>query len=144
MIFFLKIIYIFCFVKKQALQLQHTVHNQTGSSASKKVVVVKKKSETTTTRQASRQVRVEKFEETPLLQAFFTFLSYTILQIFGHFREFLRSIGIDKRKGAIDNNSQVIKLIEILGGNKKKIFLKFYQNFLHFFENKFSQKKIFF
>lgn len=46
-------------------------------------------------------------EETPLLQAFFTFLSYTILQIFGHVREFLRKIGVDKRKGAVDNNNKV-------------------------------------
>lgn len=49
----------------------------------------------------------EHLEETPLLQAFFTFLSYTILQIFGHIREFLRKIGADKRKGAVDNNTKV-------------------------------------
>ena len=29
------------------------------------------------------------------------------MQIFGHIREFLRKIGVDKRKGAVDNNTKV-------------------------------------
>ena len=45
----------------------------------------------------------EKFEEAPLLLSFFTYLSYTILQIFGNIRELLRKVGLDKRKGATDN-----------------------------------------
>jgi hypothetical protein len=46
-------------------------------------------------------------EETPMLQAFYTYFSYTLLQVFGYLREFLRKLGLDKRKGAVDNNPKV-------------------------------------
>lgn len=45
-------------------------------------------------------------EEPPLIQAFFTYFCYTILRWFGNLRELLRKIGLEKRKGAKDNNSQ--------------------------------------
>lgn len=49
----------------------------------------------------------KKLEEPPLLQAFFTYLSYTILRWFGNLRDFLRVTGVEKRKGAKDNNTSV-------------------------------------
>jgi hypothetical protein len=48
-------------------------------------------------------------EEAPLLQAFFTFLSYTIIQIFGQLRKLMIRVGLYKRKGAVDNNTKVSK-----------------------------------
>lgn len=47
------------------------------------------------------------FEETPLLQAFFTYICYAVLNIFGWLRDFMRGVGLEKRKGAVDNNSSV-------------------------------------
>ncbi|CAF1128293.1 unnamed protein product, partial [Brachionus calyciflorus] len=54
-----------------------------------------------------RMYRSEKLdlEPPPFIQAFFTYLSYTVLSIFGHFRELLRRLKLDKRKGAVDNNT---------------------------------------
>lgn len=43
-------------------------------------------------------------EEPPMIQIFFTYLCYTVLRWFGNLREFLRGVGIEKRKGAKDNN----------------------------------------
>ncbi|KAH6926232.1 hypothetical protein HPB50_015882 [Hyalomma asiaticum] len=36
------------------------------------------------------------FEETPLLMALSTYLSYVILGIFGHIRDFMRSTGLEE------------------------------------------------
>lgn len=64
---------------------------------------------TRTNKVATRKVpKQDILEDTPFLQAFFTYLSYTILHIFGHLREFLRRIGFDQRKGAVDSNPKVI------------------------------------
>lgn len=46
----------------------------------------------------------EMFEDTPLIQAVYTYICYAVLNIFGWFRDFLRSSGIERRKGAADNN----------------------------------------
>ena len=50
----------------------------------------------------------ESFEEAPLWAAIITYLGYLILNIFGWFRDMLRSIGLEEKKGAKDNNSSVI------------------------------------
>ena len=42
--------------------------------------------------------------ETPRLQVFITHLCFTILQIFGIMREFLRKYGFEKKTGSCDNN----------------------------------------
>jgi len=47
------------------------------------------------------------YEETPLLQAIYTYICYAVLNMFGWLRDFLRSTGIEKRQGASDNNSAV-------------------------------------
>ena len=39
-----------------------------------------------------------------MLQAIYTYICYAVLNIFGWFRDFLRRSGIEKRKGAVDNN----------------------------------------
>ena len=41
--------------------------------------------------------------EAPRLQVFYVHLCYTILQLLGHVREFLRKYGFEKRRGATDN-----------------------------------------
>ena len=46
-------------------------------------------------------------EETATLQVFFTYLCYTILDWFGHLREFLRKTGLEKRKGAAELHQDV-------------------------------------
>ena len=54
-------------------------------------------------------------EEAATLQVFFTYLCYTILDLFGHLREFLRNTGLEKRKGASDTNKDVsMRLIQPL------------------------------
>lgn len=40
----------------------------------------------------------ETFEETPILAAIMTYLSYGLMVVIGHIRDFLRSIGIEKEK----------------------------------------------
>jgi len=47
----------------------------------------------------------EMFEETPLIQAVYTYICYAVLNIFGWLRDFLRRTGIEKRQGAQDNNT---------------------------------------
>jgi serine palmitoyltransferase len=47
----------------------------------------------------------EMYEETPMIQAIFTYICYAVLNIFGWFRDFLRSTGIEKRRGTSDNNT---------------------------------------
>lgn len=44
------------------------------------------------------------FEETPLLQAVYTYVCYAVLNIFGWIRDFMRDTGIEKRKGNADPN----------------------------------------
>jgi serine palmitoyltransferase len=46
----------------------------------------------------------EFFEETPMIQAIFTYICYAVLNLFGWFRDFLRSTGIERRKGTADPN----------------------------------------
>ena len=47
------------------------------------------------------------FEETPLIQAIYTYICYAVLNLFGWMRDFMRDTGIEKRKGAVDPNSSV-------------------------------------
>ena len=53
------------------------------------------------------KVKDDELEEAASLQVFFTYLCYTILDFFGHLREFLRKTGLEKRKGASDINKDV-------------------------------------
>lgn len=46
----------------------------------------------------------EVYEETPFSEAFWTYLNYVILNIFGWFRDFLRGARIENRKGSAENN----------------------------------------
>ena len=45
------------------------------------------------------------YEDTPLIQAIYTYICYAVLNVFGWLRDFLRKSGIERRKGAQDNNS---------------------------------------
>jgi hypothetical protein len=47
------------------------------------------------------------FEDTPMIQAIYTYICYAVLNVFGWFRDFLRKSGIERRKGAADNNGPV-------------------------------------
>jgi hypothetical protein len=51
----------------------------------------------------------EVYEATPFSEAFWTYLNYIILNIFGWFRDFLRNIRIENRKGSAENNPSVKK-----------------------------------
>lgn len=46
----------------------------------------------------------EMFEETPLVQAIYTYVCYAVLNIFGWIRDFMRNSGIESRKGSDDPN----------------------------------------
>ncbi len=56
----------------------------------------------------------EMFEETPLIQAIYTYICYAVLNLFGWMRDFMRDTGIEKRKGAVDPNSSVFNSIFII------------------------------
>ncbi|CAF0814943.1 unnamed protein product [Brachionus calyciflorus] len=56
------------------------------------------------TKKGKREYDDEMFEDTPMLQAIYTYICYAVLNLFGWFRDFLRRSGIEKRKGAADNN----------------------------------------
>ncbi len=49
----------------------------------------------------------EVYEETPFSEAFWTYLNYIMLNIFGWFRDFLRHTRIENRKGSAENNPSV-------------------------------------
>ncbi len=49
----------------------------------------------------------ESFEEAPLWAAIITIAGYLLLNVFGWIRDFLRHVGIEKKKGAKDNNPEV-------------------------------------
>jgi serine palmitoyltransferase len=51
----------------------------------------------------------EVYEETPFSEEFWTYLNYVILNIFGWFRDLLRSARIENRKGSAENNPPVRK-----------------------------------
>ncbi|TKS75882.1 Serine palmitoyltransferase 2 [Collichthys lucidus] len=63
---------------------------------------------------------LESFEETPLLVAVFTYMSYGILTIFGYFRDFLRHWNIEKCNMAQEREEQ-------------KDFVPLYQDFENFY-----------
>jgi hypothetical protein len=49
----------------------------------------------------------EVYEATPFSEAFWTYLNYIILNIFGWFRDFLRNTRIENRKGSAEKNPLV-------------------------------------
>jgi len=49
----------------------------------------------------------EVYEDTPFSEAFWTYLNYVILNIFGWFRDLLRNARIENRKGSAENNPPV-------------------------------------
>ncbi|CAF3491295.1 unnamed protein product [Rotaria sp. Silwood1] len=49
----------------------------------------------------------EVYEDTPFSEAFWTYLNYVILNIFGWFRDLLRNARIENRKGSAENNPSV-------------------------------------
>jgi hypothetical protein len=49
----------------------------------------------------------EQYEDTPLLQAIYTYICYIVLNVFGWLRDALRRTGIEKRKGTADPNPPV-------------------------------------
>jgi hypothetical protein len=49
----------------------------------------------------------EIYEATPFSEAFWTYLNYIILNIFGWFRDFLRNTRIENRKGSAEKNPAV-------------------------------------
>jgi hypothetical protein len=53
----------------------------------------------------------EVYETTPFSEAFWTYLNYVILNIFGWFRDFLRNTRIENRKGSAENNPPVNKML---------------------------------
>jgi serine palmitoyltransferase len=53
----------------------------------------------------------EEFEETPTWAAVVTVLGYAILNVFGWLRDFLRNIGIEKKKIAQDPNPKVFEFL---------------------------------
>ena len=58
--------------------------------------------------------RYESFEETPLIIAVLTYVSYAILIVFGHFRDCLRRRGIGKVPVAAEPVSPVSAIITFL------------------------------
>ena len=81
----------------------------------------------------------EELEEPPMLQAFFTYLCYTVLRWFGNLRELLRSVGVERRKGAKDNNSKVSRRSHLKNKLKKikkkkkiiRLYRFFWSDFMH-------------
>ena len=49
----------------------------------------------------------EVYEETPFSEAFWTYLNYIMLNIFGWFRDLLRKSRIENRKGSAEYNPPV-------------------------------------
>ena len=56
----------------------------------------------------------EEFEETPLYAAILTYLSYSILCLFGWLRDFMRQSGIEKKRGAVDPNASLVRTCPVL------------------------------
>ncbi|CAN8008870.1 unnamed protein product [Ixodes pacificus] len=56
-------------------------------------------------KQARRKGK-DDFEETPLLMALSTYLSYVILGIFGHIRDFMRSVGLEEIRTATEKDRE--------------------------------------
>lgn len=54
----------------------------------------------------------EEFEETPLYAAVLTYLSYSILCLFGWLRDFMRQSNIEKKIGAVDPNAALVSLLK--------------------------------
>ena len=54
------------------------------------------------------ELQDEEFEETPLYAAVFTYISYTILCLFGWLRDFLRQTNIEKKGNAVDPNVSLV------------------------------------
>ena len=55
----------------------------------------------------NNQKDFEQYEDTPLLQAIYTYICYIVLNVFGWLRDGLRRTGVEKRKGTADPNPPV-------------------------------------
>ncbi|XP_064463994.1 serine palmitoyltransferase 2-like, partial [Ornithodoros turicata] len=53
-----------------------------------------------------RRMGRDEFEETPLLMALATYVSYVILGIFGHIRDFMRSVGLEETHAAVETDRE--------------------------------------
>ncbi len=60
------------------------------------VLTYEEQTSKTPTTTSAPEKNVEFYEETPLWVAIFTYLGYTILILFGHFRDLLRSWKLEK------------------------------------------------
>lgn len=56
----------------------------------------------------------ESFEETPIHIAFLTYISYGMLVLVGHLRDFFISIGLEKIKSCTEPKLPVSSLTEVL------------------------------
>ena len=57
-------------------------------------------------------LQYEEFEETPLYAAVLTYLSYSILCLFGWLRDFMRQSNIEKKIGAVDPNASLVSCLK--------------------------------
>ena len=58
------------------------------------------------------ELQQEEFEETPMYAAVLTYLSYSILCLFGWLRDFMRQSHLEKKLGAVDPNESLVRSIE--------------------------------
>lgn len=56
----------------------------------------------------------EEFEETPFIIVLCCYVSYIILGIFGHLRDFLRETGIEKSTRTVERNRKVSWFITVI------------------------------
>lgn len=80
------------------------------NSQSREALPSKQRSVAAVAAPTAERESMSELEEPPFVQAFLTYFCYTVLRWFGNLRELLRSAGIERRKGAKDNNSDVSNL----------------------------------
>lgn len=51
----------------------------------------------------------EEFEETPLIIALTVYFCYAVLMIYGHLRDFMRNVGLEKNRMSQEKNREVIR-----------------------------------
>ena len=74
----------------------------------------------------------EEFEETPLYAAVLTYLSYSILCLFGWLRDFLRQSNLEKKRGAVDSNASLVCSFEF---GFQEIAAFFFQEFVPLYQS---------
>ena len=55
------------------------------------------------------ELQQEEFEETPMYAAILTYLSYSILCLFGWLRDFMRQSHLEQKRGAVDPNDSLVR-----------------------------------